>query len=144
MILHEGVFEGITKPEDSFFGLCSGQTRSPYEVLVASAGWYNQLGELLGVGDLAIRDFVNIYTGLTEDDLESFVLLPNTKDFSPHRTLTPKVLTERCWYIIDHSGVYVFDQRFIIFEYLFVKYNLPAVSQKRYEAYDLIAKHVLH
>lgn len=144
MILREGVFEGVTDPKNSFFGLCSGQTRSPYEVLVASAGWYNSLGELLGGGDLAISDFINIYTGLIEDDLESFVIVPNTKDFTPHCALTPRMLIERCWYIIDGSGVYVFDQRFIIFEDLFIKYNLPAVLQKRHEACGIIGKHAFH
>lgn len=144
MILRQGVFEGVTDPRNSFFGLCSGQTRNPNEVLVASAGWYNSLGELLGGGDLAIGDFINIYTGLAEDDLESFVIVPNTKDFTPHCALTPKVLTECCWYIIDRNGIHVFDQRFIIFEDLFVKYNLPAVLQKRHEAYGLIGQHALH
>lgn len=135
------MFEGITDPEKAYFGICPGQMRQEEKTIVTSAGWYNQVGELLGEGDLSIIDFGNIFAGLLEDADDSFIIVPvplNASMKFEHMELEPTILAERCLYIIQPRIVHIFDAREEILERLCKYQNIPYVFEYRDKAYDII------
>lgn len=65
---------GIYEPRPKPFGLQYGQKRFDH-VLCHDAGWFNAVGERLGIGDLNHQDFYAISDGLSEDEM--FVVVPS-------------------------------------------------------------------
>jgi hypothetical protein len=150
IVLPEGMFSMVTNPEESSFGLCTGQTREVMLTITPSAGWYNHYGKVLGQGDLALGDFVNILTALAELEEElgmeagPFVVAPLQGDKDTHRTLSPHELIERCTFIITAEMVYVLDLLTAPLEHIFVKNNIPFVLAHRTDAHALFGLLLLH
>lgn len=153
MILRAGMFVGV---HDSLFGISSGQTREHTEVIITQAGWYNQLGQLLGEGDLALEDFVNILSNLPASGLGSLIVVP-ARD-APHNQLSPKLLAERCAFIIHPDVIHIIAPPSIITEYRFAQQRvlytlqdgtqeegpLPYTVSNRTEAHALFGEITLH
>ena len=88
--LYNNLIVGIVgKPNESMsdlFGLFTGQIRS--SSVVNNGGWYNNLGEKIGWGDLSKNDLQKISRGLKSD--EAFIVLGEHESF---------------WNFVTHYGV---------------------------------------
>lgn len=154
MILREGMFIGV---HDSRFGIFSGQTRRDSEVIITQAGWYNQLGQVLGEGDLSMEDFVNIIGNLHVGDPSLLIVLP-AKDNVSHKQLPPHVLAERCAFIIHPDVIHIVAAPNMATEFHFFRQRvsyvlpdgteeegpLPYVLSTRAEARSVLAELALH
>ena len=94
MRLTKGVYDNLTfgivgKPNESMsglFGLYEGQIRG--SSVVHNGGWYNNLGEKIGWGDLSEKDLQKISRDLKSD--EAFIVLGEHESF---------------WNFVTHYGV---------------------------------------
>ena len=153
VILPEGMFIGV---RNSDFGIFSGQTRGYSEVIITQAGWYNQLGQVLGEGDLAFEDFVNIFNSLPVGYPNLFVVVP-ARD-TPHKQLSLNLLAERCAFIVLPNAIHIVAPPSIITEHRFekrlvgyvlqddteVEGPMPYIVSSRAEAHYLLSDHTLH
>ncbi len=153
VILPEGMFVGV---HDSLFGIFSGQTRAHSEIIITQAGWYNQLGQVLGEGDLSMEDFVNILSNLQVGDPCSLIVVPARE--TPHKQLSPHLLAERCAFIIHPDLIHIIAAPSFLTEGYFARQRvscilpdgegvegpLPYVVSNRTEAKALIGELILH
>ncbi len=58
------------------FGLENGQWRAEHHRITEDAKWYNQHGQIVGMGDLAPYDFVNVANSILPEEL--FVIVSAT------------------------------------------------------------------
>lgn len=84
---------------NGLFGLRDDQERTVS--VVGYAGWYNLDGELLGCGDLSMRDFANIMTGLIKH--EAFIVLPVERG---KRGEGIDHVVENAWFVIIPHVIY--------------------------------------
>lgn len=154
MILRAGMFIGV---RDSRFGIFSGQTRKQSEVIITQAGWYNQLGQVLGEGDLSMEDFVNIIGNLHVGDPSLLIVMPAIGDRA-HKQLTPQHLAEQCAFIINPDVIHIIAAPNMATEFHFFRQRvsyvlpdgtaeegpLPYVLSTRTEARALLAEFALH
>lgn len=150
IVLPEGMFSRVADPAQSAFGLRAGQTREIMLTITPSAGWYNHFGRVLGQGDLALGDFVNIITALAElerdHDMEAgpFVITPFRDERHVHRTLSLDELAERCSFIITAQRVHVFDLLTAPLENIFVRNNIPFTLAHRADSHVLFGPMLFH
>jgi len=91
--------------ESNRFGIAEGMMWNTGRILKGL--WYNQAGEWIGYGDLAMSDIERIRDGLLEDEL--FVLIPEwvrvTRRTNPNVTDLEYVM-ENCFIIITRGKIY--------------------------------------
>lgn len=126
--LTKGMFGSEFNQTSTLFGLSCGQMR--HHDMVHNGGWYNQLGEKLGWGDLCPTDFKRIAAEL--EDGEIFIVLREDDSFRNFVTHNPGTIGSDCTTKPDAEapGVeYVAEKcRFII-----TKSRLYFVARHEYE-----------
>lgn len=140
MPLPKDLFLGITESDDSWLGIYPRQVRGVFESFVTDAGWYNERGELLGIGDLSVKDFENIYKGLLDlAEPSPFIVVPPGIRSTIHADVLPAALAQVCGYIIHPEHILAFDARASLFEELFAKQDLPVHFCNRREAFRFLS-----
>lgn len=79
-----------SQPIFSLFGLKTGQWRNPPDRVMKDAGWYNQLGQRLGFGDLDTQDLKRIMQALLEEEV--FIILDRMAAYFDFRKEYAKVM----------------------------------------------------
>lgn len=95
------------------FGLSTGQMHSPR--LAHNNGWYNDLGERLGWGDLSVEDISRIRDEINEG--ETFITIPENEAFYTFVEEIEKVgsmHTQRDRILAPGIGYVAINARFII------------------------------
>lgn len=139
MPLPKDLFWGVTEQDDSWLGIYPRQVREVFESFVTDAGWYNERGELLGTGDLSVKDFENIYKGLLDlAEPSPFIIVPSGIKLRAYVDVPPAALARMCDYIIHPQHILAFDARAALFEELFFKQDLPVHFCDRREAFRFL------
>ena len=102
--LTKGVYtEARHMDERGPFGLKCGQFRDSLSRICHSAYWYNQRGEKIGYGDLALGDIGRISRDIERGEL--FIALTETSVHGGYDVLSPGTIAQHALYVIAKNEV---------------------------------------